>query len=97
MNLLAWLLATSPDDALRDGPEAVRLAERACAAAGGQDPTFLRTLAVAYAEVGRFEPALATIERAIERARAVGRTEVVGSYLAYRDLFAAGRPYRTSE
>ncbi len=97
MNLLAWLLATSPDDALRDGTEAVRLAERACAATGGQDPTFLRTLAVAYAEAGRFDPALTTIDRAIERARAGGRTEVVGSYLAYRDLFAAGRPYRTSE
>jgi len=28
---LAWLLATYPDSNLRDGAEAVRLAERACA------------------------------------------------------------------
>jgi len=30
LNNLAWLLATSPDDQLRNGAEAVGLAERAC-------------------------------------------------------------------
>jgi tetratricopeptide (TPR) repeat protein len=96
MNLLAWLLATSPDDPLRDGPEAVRLAERACAATREQDPAFLRTLAVAYAEAGRFEDAIAAIDRAIERARAAGRPESVETYVGYRDLFLSRRTYRTS-
>ena len=30
LNDLAWLLATAPEAGFRDGPEAVRLAERAC-------------------------------------------------------------------
>jgi protein O-mannosyl-transferase len=95
MNLLAWLLATSPDEELRDGAEAVRLAEAASAAAGGKDMTFLRTLAAAYAEAGRFDDAESTIDRAIELGRAAGRSDVAESYRAYRDLFGSRRPYRT--
>lgn len=95
MNLLAWLLSTSPDDGLRDGAEAVRLAEAASAAAEGKDMIFLRTLAAAYAEAGRFEDAVSTIDRAIGLARAVGRFDVAETYRAYRDLFSSRRPYRT--
>lgn len=60
---LAWLLATSPDAELRNGPEAVRLAERACQLSDGKDPRFWASLDVAYAEVGDFSKAIATGEK----------------------------------
>src|SRR5207248_1921331 len=56
---LAWLLATSADPSLRNGSEAVRLAERADSASSRSEthPTILRILAAAYAEAGQFAAA----------------------------------------
>ena len=51
---LAWLFATYPDSNARDGAEAVRLAERACALTDRRVPALLATLAAAYAETGDF-------------------------------------------
>lgn len=68
-NQLAWLLATNTDPALRDGSEAVRLADRADSLAGGHDPDVLDTRAAAEAAAGRFEQAEQTAETAIELAR----------------------------
>src|ERR1039458_5891382 len=52
LNLIARVLATSPDAALRNGTEAVSLAERAVRLSDGHAPAFLDTLAAAYAEAG---------------------------------------------
>lgn len=64
MNALAWLYATSPDDALRDGRQAIRWAESALTRR--TNAKHLGTLAAAYAEVGEFAKAVATIERSID-------------------------------
>jgi tetratricopeptide (TPR) repeat protein len=64
LNNLACLLATAADPALRNGPDAVRFAEKACALTGYQNTSTLSTLAAAYAEVGRFEDAVSTAEKA---------------------------------
>jgi tetratricopeptide (TPR) repeat protein len=61
---VAWLLATYPDSNSRDGAEAVRLAERACAVTDRRVPALLATLAAAYAETGDFSRAVATGEEA---------------------------------
>ena len=58
LNNLAWILAASPEAELRDGAGAVRLAERACKLTAYQEAGLLDTLAVAYAEAGRFPEAL---------------------------------------
>ena len=51
-NSFAWLLATHPDESLRDGEEALRWAQRAVDATGGKVHTILDTLAAArYASV----------------------------------------------
>ncbi|MBL8859152.1 MAG: tetratricopeptide repeat protein [Planctomycetes bacterium] len=62
---LAWLLATVDDDALRNGAEALALAERAVAASRAGSVRNLDTLAAAQAAVGRFEAARATCDEAL--------------------------------
>jgi Tfp pilus assembly protein PilF len=64
---LAWILATDPDDGIRNGDEAVRLAEAANSASLGKDFQALNVLAAAYAEAGRFDAAIRSAERALER------------------------------
>ncbi len=66
MNALAWILATSPDDKLRNGAEAVQLASQACAATGNSVGAMLDTLAAAQAEAGRFDEAVSTAQKALQ-------------------------------
>jgi tetratricopeptide (TPR) repeat protein len=69
---LAWILATSPDPSRRNGERAVELARSVAQGPGRSNPTVLRTLAVAYAETGRFSEAIETAQHAIEIAKATG-------------------------
>jgi protein O-mannosyl-transferase len=64
-NNVAWILATASDDSIRDGARAVGLAEEAVRLSGGREPLFLRTLAAAYAESGRFSEAIAVAQQAV--------------------------------
>ena len=66
LNNLAWLLAACPDAAFRNGPEAVRLATRACELTSYAKPLLIGTLAAAQAEAGDFPAAIATAERAAD-------------------------------
>jgi hypothetical protein len=77
LNNLACLLATAGDPSLRDGGEAVRLAERASGLTGYQNTSVLSTLAAAYAETGRFDEAVATGEKACSLANARGETSLL--------------------
>jgi len=65
-NNIAWILATAPDAAIRNGPKAVELAEAANRVANGADPDVLSTLAAAYAETGRFVEATAVAQKALD-------------------------------
>lgn len=71
---LAWILATDPNAAVRNGPEAVKLSEQACALIKSARPKFLVTLAAAYGEVGRFPDGIAVLEQALTLARTTGDT-----------------------
>jgi tetratricopeptide (TPR) repeat protein len=71
----AWLLATQPDDTLRDGPRAIELARRA-----GGDAQALRSLAAALAETGHFEEALEVLARAKAKSQSAAFTEEERSY-----------------
>jgi Flp pilus assembly protein TadD len=94
-NNLAWLLATCPDGRYRDGPRALRLAEWACQATSYQSPPLLDSLAAAYAEVGRFDRAIATTRQALEivRRNPKASTETLTARLR---LYEAGKPCRES-
>ncbi len=69
---LAWILATAPDESTRNGARAVQLAEDVALRAGHPNAIVLRTLAVAYAETGRFSDAIETAQQAIAIAKATG-------------------------
>lgn len=64
-NSLAWMLATSPDPAMRDPAQALALAERAAQLSGRRDPKVLDTLAAAQAAGGDFASAVATARTAL--------------------------------
>ena len=65
VNDLAWLLATTPDDSLRDAPRAVELANLCCKITNWQNGKMLDTLATAYAAAGDFDKAIEWSQKAI--------------------------------
>ena len=91
LNNLAWMLATTPEAKLRNGAEAVRLAERAVELSQRKEVFFLGTLAAAYAEAGRFEDAIKTAEEAVALAEKNGPTPLVSKN---RELLAVYREHR---
>jgi tetratricopeptide (TPR) repeat protein len=90
---LAWLLATSPDSSLRNGPEAVLLAEQASRSSGGKRPLVLRILAAAYAEAGRFSEARATAQEALQAADDQGNSALSDFLRKEIALYESGQPY----
>lgn len=66
LNNYAWVLATSPDDDVRDGKLAVELALKACEATDYKESHILSTLAAAYAESGDYDKATEWSKKAIE-------------------------------
>ena len=92
---LAWLLATSSDSSLRNGSEAVRLAERADSASSRSEnhPTVLRILAAAYAEAGQFTEARETAQHALEAANVQGNTTLANALQGELALYELGLPY----
>ena len=95
-NNLAWTLATSPNDALRDGARAVTHALKANELTGGNRADALDTLAVAYAEAGRFDEALSTTQRALKIATAAGQTKFTEELRTRIQSFQSRKPYRES-
>jgi tetratricopeptide (TPR) repeat protein len=63
---LAWVLATHPDDKVRNGKEALELARQIVIATNGQVPAFLFTLSVAFAEIGDFDQAASLASQAAQ-------------------------------
>lgn len=63
-NNLAWLYATGPENAVRDGVKALQYATKACALTRRQDPRMLRALAAALAETGDFAKAESVCQEA---------------------------------
>jgi Flp pilus assembly protein TadD len=82
---------------LRNGAEAVRLAERACELTKRQQAFLIGTLAAAYAEAGRFGDAVRAAEQAIAMAEAAGDTEVAKRNRELLELYRSGKPFRQPE
>ena len=84
LNNLAWTLATSPDDKLRDGERAVKLATTACEETEYKQAHILSTLAAAYAEIGDFESAVQWATKAVEAAPEEIKEQVAKELESYR-------------
>ena len=94
---LAWILATCPEPRVRDGADAVKLAERAVAVSPAGDIVALDTLGAAYAEAGRFPEALKTARHAAALATQSNddaRATDIKSRIA---LYESGRPYHEAK
>src|SRR5690606_631370 len=65
---LAWVLATSPYDELRDGKRSIELATEACELTEYKEAHILSTLAAGYAETGDFETAKQRSRKSVELA-----------------------------
>jgi tetratricopeptide (TPR) repeat protein len=93
LNQRARVLAAGPDG-VRNGAEAVELAERAVRLTGGQEPLVLDTLAAALAEAGRFAEAVETEQRAADLARQRNDAQLVETLNARVALYEARTPLR---
>ena len=93
LNQTAWVLATCPQASVRNGAEAVGLAERALQLSGGREPAVLDTLAAAYAEVGRFPEAVETARRAQTLATQQNKGPLAQKLTARIALYEAKAPF----
>ena len=91
---ISRVLATCPDDKVRNGPKAVDYASQANDLTGGKDPDILDHLAAAYAEAGRFNEAVETSRRALEFATTAGDAKLVHDIQARLALYRANTPLR---
>ncbi len=86
----AWLLATTPGEALRDGQQAVAAATKACELSHWTRTSVLDTLAAAHAEIGDFSKAIEWEEKVIALTPASKRPEYEERLKLYRE----GKPFR---
>ncbi len=91
LNNLAWVLATSPFDDVRNGARAIELATKACELREYKAAHILSTLASGYAEIGDFENALKWSEKAVELAEDGEQRENLSKEL---ESYKAGKPWR---
>jgi tetratricopeptide (TPR) repeat protein len=76
---LAWLLATCPDAAVRDGRSAVALAEEVVRATGTESPRAYDVLGAALAEAGRHPEAAESARRAVQLLEAASSAGTAGA------------------
>ena len=96
---LAWLLATSSDPSLRNGSEAIRLAEQADSESSRSEnhPIVLRILAAAYAESGRFTEAKKAAQQALQEAEMQGNSTLSNALRDEIALYELGLPYHKKQ
>jgi tetratricopeptide (TPR) repeat protein len=94
LNDLAWIRATSPEPARRNGKQAFALAQRACELTGARQPVFLLTLATACAENGDFQGAQVIARTARQTAQTSGQGEIVSRADELLKSFNLGQAFR---
>jgi tetratricopeptide (TPR) repeat protein len=94
LNDAAWLLATSQDAGLRNGKEAVQLAQHAEQITSAQEPSVLGTLAAAYAEAGAFDKAIEAEQQATDLAKRQGKAELAADLGGRMTLLQTRMPIR---
>lgn len=93
---LSWINATHENEKYRNGKKAVKLAEKLCKMTQYNQPVALDALAAAYAETGKFDAAVLTVQRALKLALLSGPQELAMGLKEKLKLYQAERPYRQS-
>ena len=93
LNRLAWLFATSPDSSVRDGKEALDLANQAHEIDHGQHVNITDTFACALAENGEFDEAVEAETQAIKIADDAKAAAIANILRAHLALFNSHLPY----
>jgi tetratricopeptide (TPR) repeat protein len=95
LNNLAWLLATSTQEKLRDGKRSLELAKEAARVTEFKEAHILSTLAAAYAENGDFETAKKWSQKAVELAGESPEGKTVQDQLKQElTSYEANKPWR---
>jgi tetratricopeptide (TPR) repeat protein len=94
LNGAAWILATSTDGAVRDGARARELAGKAVQLTARRDADSLDNLAVALAELGRFDEAITVTMEAAAAARSNGQNALLGDLQHRMIAYRAHQPIR---
>jgi tetratricopeptide (TPR) repeat protein len=94
LDRLAWIAATDPRPELRNGPEAVNMAQRACDLTQHKQAQYLATLAAAYAEAGRSAEAASAAETAEKLAASAGQKEMAAKCGNLLEAVKSGKPWR---
>ena len=93
LNNLAWVLATSPQDEVRDAKRAIELATKACEQSDYSQSHILSTLAAAYAEAGEFETAIKWSQKAVDMEDPEHGEQLAAELASYRK----DRPWREKQ
>ncbi len=97
LNRLAFLLATSPNDSMRDAATGIECLREACPQIGTCGARHLDALAAVLAEMGRFDEAIERARQAVEQARGspiLGEKALAERILERLEQYEAGLPYR---
>ena len=89
---IAWVYATHPDPAIRNGEKAKQYASKACELTDWKSIHPLEALAAACAETGSFAQAIKWQQLALDGAPVERKPDV----RARLELYRSGKPYRTS-
>ena len=91
---LSWLLSSAPERHLRDGKEALRLAELVCDETIYDTPAKLDLLAAAHAENGQFREAGDIALKAYQLAIKTGKRQLATDIYKRFKLYKMNRPFR---
>jgi tetratricopeptide (TPR) repeat protein len=91
---LAWVLATCVDARVRDGKQALLLANEALSLVGGQQLQVVDTLAAAYAELGQYDEACQAASRCLEIARKQGLKDGLRDIENRLAVYRSRKPFR---
>jgi tetratricopeptide (TPR) repeat protein len=96
LNEHAWRQATYPVAELRNGPEAIENATKACELTNWKVAAYVDTLAAAYAEAGDFAAAIEWQKKAVALLTEAQRARQQFDFESRLKLYESGRPARQS-
>jgi protein O-mannosyl-transferase len=95
LSFAARVLAADEDPKIRDGQAAMTYAQQADALTGGTQPLVQDVLGMAYAEMGQFDAAQASMTNAISLATAAGmKSETITAMQGRLELYQKHQPWR---